>query len=423
MEAPLQEKYQVVIIGAGLSGLLTAHFLIKQGVTDIAIIDSGTYSSLGGPAYHKDTIGLLNAPSGGLSINEQNPKEFCEFLGVQGYTFAERSKFGQYMEFKLGYLQSKIHFANATSIQKNELGFQVTTSTSLFLAQNVVLATGNENPTWPESARKYLEVYPHVSNPWDTSQLPKEGSLHIGIIGLGLTMLDYLSYAKNERLKGRDVVVTAISKKKLLLGKHPETPPPTIHFDFEELPTQLNEWVSFIKSETNKVGDYRSVINALRPHTQRVWLALCDSDKLAFIRHLMPYWNNARHRAPMQVFQLFDEGVSEGWFTPIFNAQINAIVEKHQSIKEKMPLWIVNATGPESRIELTQNSLLESTFESKLIAPHPSGIGIIADSSGKIQDGLYALGNLLKGVLFESTAVLEILQQAQIIAADISKNP
>jgi sarcosine oxidase subunit beta len=38
---PLKERYDVVIIGAGVHGLATAYYLAKSGVTDVAVLDSG----------------------------------------------------------------------------------------------------------------------------------------------------------------------------------------------------------------------------------------------------------------------------------------------------------------------------------------------------------------------------------------------
>jgi sarcosine oxidase subunit beta len=49
---PLRDRYDVVIIGAGVHGLSTAYYLAKQGVTNIAVIDKGY---VGGGASGRNT--------------------------------------------------------------------------------------------------------------------------------------------------------------------------------------------------------------------------------------------------------------------------------------------------------------------------------------------------------------------------------
>jgi sarcosine oxidase subunit beta len=49
---PLQDRYDVVIIGAGVHGLSTAYYLAKQGITNVAVIDKGY---VGGGASGRNT--------------------------------------------------------------------------------------------------------------------------------------------------------------------------------------------------------------------------------------------------------------------------------------------------------------------------------------------------------------------------------
>ncbi|MCI0834490.1 MAG: FAD-dependent oxidoreductase, partial [Chloroflexi bacterium] len=49
---PLQDRYDVIIIGAGVHGLSTAYYLAKQGVTNVAVIDKGY---VGGGASGRNT--------------------------------------------------------------------------------------------------------------------------------------------------------------------------------------------------------------------------------------------------------------------------------------------------------------------------------------------------------------------------------
>src|SRR5581483_7985150 len=46
---------------------------------------------------------------------------------------------------------------------------------------------------------------------------------------------------------------------------------------------------------------WRSVIDGLRPHTQRLWQELSHADRARFLRHLRPWWDAHRHRSAPQV--------------------------------------------------------------------------------------------------------------------------
>ena len=413
---------QVIIIGGGLSGLLVADKLLLNGIEDFAILDENAYSSLGGPAYHKDSIGLLNAPAGGLSLNADNHKEFAEFLNVRGYFFAERKEFGRYIEHKLGFLYSYFIHTQATGIVEKGGIYQIITQNEVFEAPFVILATGNDLPAWPKDALDIFEVFPKLSNPWNHSIMPMEGDITLGIIGMGLTMLDYLTWAKIERLKGREIKIISTNRNKSLMGRHPVSPPDSVSYEFLELPQRLEDWISFLKLEFEKVGDYRSVINALRIHTPQVWMQFTDEERCRFLRHLLPFWNNVRHRAPSEVIDLFEQARLERWLKPIYTGNPSEILIEFQAGDYPKNLWIINATGPESRISATQNRLLKSALDAGLVKPHSSKLGIEADASGRIRQGLFALGNLMRGVLFECTAVPELLSHASTISNSISQS-
>ena len=48
-------------------------------------------------------------------------------------------------------------------------------------------------------------------------------------------------------------------------------------------------------------GDWRSAIDALRPHTQRLWRSMSTAQKRRFLRHGRPYWDILRHRMAPEV--------------------------------------------------------------------------------------------------------------------------
>ena len=52
---------------------------------------------------------------------------------------------------------------------------------------------------------------------------------------------------------------------------------------------------------TRDGGDWRSAIDALRPHTQRLWQAMSHAQRRRFLRHGRAYWDILRHRMAPEV--------------------------------------------------------------------------------------------------------------------------
>jgi uncharacterized NAD(P)/FAD-binding protein YdhS len=84
---------------------------------------------------------------------------------------------------------------------------------------------------------------------------------------------------------------------------------------------------------------------------------------------------------------------------------------------------VINCTGPESDPLRWKSPLVQGLLSRGTMRLHPNGLGLDAtpagaliDAQGKVSDRLYAIGPLLKAVLFESVAVPEIRLQAQTLA-------
>ena len=68
--------------------------------------------------------------------------------------------------------------------------------------------------------------------------------------------------------------------------------------ELSELAVWLRSLCLTIKSEG---GDWRSVIDALRPHTQRLWRSMSLVQRRRFLRHARPYWDLHRHRMAPEI--------------------------------------------------------------------------------------------------------------------------
>ncbi len=84
---------------------------------------------------------------------------------------------------------------------------------------------------------------------------------------------------------------------------------------------------------------------------------------------------------------------------------------------------VINCTGPQPDIRKVASPLLQRLTDRGLIVPHELNLGIeatadgrIIDSDGNAQADFLTLGTLLRGALWESTAVPELRVQAAGVA-------
>ena len=79
----------------------------------------------------------------------------------------------------------------------------------------------------------------------------------------------------------------------------------TRHILSRSLGTELSELSSWVRrlctSVMNQGGDWRSAIDALRPHTRRIWRSMSLVQRQRFVRHARAYWDVHRHRLAPEV--------------------------------------------------------------------------------------------------------------------------
>jgi uncharacterized NAD(P)/FAD-binding protein YdhS len=75
----------------------------------------------------------------------------------------------------------------------------------------------------------------------------------------------------------------------------------------QEVPfgAELSELLAWVRGLTTRLtaegADWRSAIDALRPHTQRLWRCMTLEQKRRFYRHARAYWDIHRHRMAPEV--------------------------------------------------------------------------------------------------------------------------
>ena len=175
-------------------------------------------------------------------------------------------------------------------------------------ADVVALATGRPPGTMPEPlVRALAPVLGHASDvvtedPWTPGALGRLVARKPGqvlVIGSGLTGVDVALH-----LLARGADVTMVSRHGELPRRHRPVGPPV------EVPTvaALEGAISLevlraavaadAQAATASGADWRQAIDALRPHTARLWRSLGWSDQRRFLREDLRGWEVLRHRMP-----------------------------------------------------------------------------------------------------------------------------
>jgi uncharacterized NAD(P)/FAD-binding protein YdhS len=176
------------------------------------------------------------------------------------------------------------------------------------------------------------------------------------------------------------------------------------------------------------------MVDALRPHLQPLWRRLDARRRASFLRHLRPYWEAARHRvAPTAAgviadlrargqLQLESARLLRARWTP---EGLEAVLRRRGEDESRTERYdvLIRATGLDTDIDRTSDPLISGMREAGLLQADPLGLGVgvdedfrVRDAAGRALPGLYCIGPLLRGALWEITAVPELRVAARQLA-------
>jgi uncharacterized NAD(P)/FAD-binding protein YdhS len=258
------------------------------------------------------------------------------------------------------------------------------------------------------------------------------------LVGTGLTMIDAFLTLKEGGWKGR---VIAISRNGLIPFAHfkgieyPDFPPEDVaSYSLDKLVALMELHCSKLRSEGNNPA---IVVDKLRPFTQRIWDHFAVAEKQKFSRNYRSLWGVYRHRIAESIHRQLTDGIKNGQLQVVKGA-IKAIhsdgagfTMEYEDPATKRPATItgslvINCTGPRERYSGGHSVLFTNLFSKGLIQADELDMGIrvasdfaVLDKAGLRSLCLYAMGPLLKGSLWETTAVPELRLQAFQIAENI----
>jgi uncharacterized NAD(P)/FAD-binding protein YdhS len=454
----------VAVIGGGASGTLTSICLLRAAAgaglpVRIALIDWHGRHGLGQAYATAHPWHLLNSPADRMSAVPHDAGSLARWAAANGLghdRFLPRAAFGRYLQELLADAERAARpAATVTRIGSDVVAVsRVALHRQLRLhlaadgridADVAVLATGNLPPAppcpLPATAR-------YIGDPWAPHALDRvaDGS-RVAILGTGLSMLD-VAIAVTGAHPG--AVVHAVSRHGLLPRAHrpdPAAPVPTsVRRAVDGLaagPVDLAGLIRHVRSAAGATGDWEDVVDALRPHTPRLWRQLSAEEQRLFLRHVARYWEVHRHRVPPATAQRID-GLKASGRLSVLRGRVSAVSEAPGGLRVRVEPgdgeprggeldgarraggpaeiavgWLINATGPAADVSAASDRLLRQLLDRGLAVPDPLRLGIAADAGGAVlgasgrPDGtLFTLGPPLRGQLYETTAIPEIRDQA-----------
>jgi uncharacterized NAD(P)/FAD-binding protein YdhS len=245
------------------------------------------------------------------------------------------------------------------------------------------------------------------------------------MIGAGLTMVDLVLTLHTEGHRGP---IHALSRHGMLPREHAPAVPRPLGVP-PSLPTPRAA-VAWVRRETEAAiregGDWRSVIDSLRPHTAAIWSGWDLRGRRSFLRHARYLWDAHRHRVAPEVGAcvraLRDAGaliVHRGRITAVESGP-PGLTEREESLTVAR---VINCTGPRSEYATLDVPLVAALRRAGYLVADPLGLGIETAADGALLgrdgapvEGLFTLGPLRRPALWESTAIPEIRAQAAVLA-------
>jgi uncharacterized NAD(P)/FAD-binding protein YdhS len=382
-----------------------------------------------------------------------DPGHFARWLAARdpaatGETFAQRRAYGRYLTETLAGAERD---ARGRGVEVRHVGDEavdvlpddgercrVLTSRGLALpADTVVLAPGPGRPGPPPGLAEALRRHPAVvEDGSDCAALPGlRRARRVLVVGTGLTMIDVALALRPER-GGPEVV--AVSRSGLLPRAHRVDPPPCAPPPrWPRRPLTADALARGIDDAIRDAGgDWRAVIDAVRPDAQRLWRALPLDERRRFMSRYARRWDVHRHRMAPEVHARVRALLAQRRLR-IVRGGVAAIEPAGSVLAATLRAdggelrlaadAVVGATGFGLDARRTREPLIAALVARGLAAPDPLGLGLrtapdgaLLDVAGRRSPVLRTLGAQRRGDLWETTAVPEIRAQAAAIAGQIS---
>jgi uncharacterized NAD(P)/FAD-binding protein YdhS len=446
--------------------MLAVQLLRRTASLSIAVIDRGGIPGRGVAYSSPHRFHLLNVPAGRMGAFQDDPEEFLRWAqsnydaSIKSRSFLPRAVYGQYLSSvlertlaengrdRLQWIQDE-----ALSMQRRRNGVALqrkNLASPELLARVAVLATGNFPPGAPRIPGLAVNHSPsgrpgsslgsslYVQFAWAAhalENLPRDGS--VLLLGSGLTSIDMIMALKSKAFRG---TIHVLSREGLIPSRHQPVQPWPVLWN-EKSPRTVRGLLRLIREQVDIAAeqgiDWRSVVDSLRGVTPQIWQSLPISEQRRFLRHARAYWDIHRHRLAPEISDIFSDMEAEGQIR-FHTGRITRYAEDDNlaeivyqergsdTTKRLHAHRVINCTGSETDCRRIDDSLITSLFAQGLAHPDALFLGLDVDANGALIDYegkpsrvLFTIGPTRKGQLWETTAVPEIRQQAEQLAAHL----
>jgi uncharacterized NAD(P)/FAD-binding protein YdhS len=448
----------IAIVGAGFSGVCLAAHLHRAAHRPVRVLVFDRAKVNASVAFGtRDPVHLLNGPVSSHSAFDDIPDDFANFLANDSQAkdfldpglpinrqFVPRMFYARYVErIRAGLARpstagATVTFINADvhDIGRTADGVKIIAGDkALRYADVAVLAVGNPPP---RSLATLIDPRYLIDDPWNASAVHAIApDAPVIIVGSGQTAIDLaLAVASN----GHRGPITLLSRRGRLAVPYVAVDRP-YPLDADHIPCRLRPLIRWLRSEAERFtrdgGDWRAVVNALRPHTQRIWYGFSATEKRRFFEHMAPFWYLHRSRFPPQTVQRLSALLAADKVRVVAGRMIGVTPgEPHitlhvrlrgrHDIIQMLAGAVINCTGPYWDVRKPQNPLLANLIESGMIrwdevcagiAVTPGGVPL--EASGRAAERLFAIGPICRGTLLEIMVVRDIRTQCANLAAQL----
>ncbi|MEZ4562746.1 MAG: FAD/NAD(P)-binding protein [Thermomicrobiales bacterium] len=450
-----EDAFEIIVLGAGFTGATLTAQLCRQAQAGVRILLAGDDDGLGLAYGAAAPMHLLNVAAGRMSMWPDQPGDFVAWLAangraeeqrIQGVPLPERyiprAIYGSYVQGRLRESMAATacrvtrRIGRATRLERDGATWRVSFADGdVASAPVVALCLGNQAGVLPlpSSAIDDGAMARIITNPWRDPRLAQvRPTDRVLVMGTGLTMVDFVLQREHDAHTGHTL---AVSRRGVLPEVHARDAESGVATPGIDSPLSLRDLTRLVRSTVAERaaagGDWRPVVDGLRPATQRLWLSLTPAEQSRFLRHLGAHWGAARHRMPPiageRLAAMQQDGrleIRSGRVAGVANARgqltVRLGLRGGRSPEEQPVDWLVNCTGPGRDPARTGNPLLLALLESGIARSDSLRLGLATDEQdrvlrpdGKPQPGLYALGPVAMGRLYEIVAVPDLRVQCE----------
>lgn len=452
----------IAIIGGGLSGAVTSHYLARQlQGTGAKIVIYEPRALVGaGLAYDTDAKAhRINVPATRMSFYPDDSEDFLrwlqqnwraeddpEALTPTGQIFPRREVFGRYAAAQIEPLlvagQVEHCLASVSSVSPLSDGrFAVVADGNTLTADVVVLAATHPSPHPPQLLQDALKTHPH----YVPDALVKNALETIGvndrvlIVGTGLTAADVIASLHENNHQG-DIV--AVSRRGLRSRGHNLIAPEASH-NFTEPPStsavQLLRRVRAQIAEAAREGiAWQAIFNKLRAQGSDIWRALPLNERRRLVRHLRIWWDVHRFRVAPQIEDIMDQRIAQGKLSIRAGAITSVRCEGddiHVSLRPRFSRSdechvfdaVVVTTGPGHSTILLSQPVFAGLADKGLLRIDDVGLGLRVDDKSRaigagdvIAPNLFVAGPLARGTFGELMGLPQVTEHAVFVAQQVA---